>query len=155
MSLLDDDEEDSGNIAKTTFEEKKVISNDDPFGILGLDVGGNHQKNVPPPPQGNNDLGGLDLLGEFGGSQNPSSLNGPKQNKNSGDLLGDDFLGGGQKNVQPPPMQANFLSTENTGENLLNPAQTSQPQAPQPFIQPEVPQQPQTYKFKGFENDHL
>jgi hypothetical protein len=122
MSLLDDDEENSGNIAKPAFEEKKVVSNDDPFGILGLDVGGNPQNNVPPPPQGNNDLGGLDLLGGFGGSQNTSSLNAPKQNTNSGDLLGDDFLGGGQKNVQPPPMQANFLNTGYAGENLLNPA---------------------------------
>ena len=50
-SLLDDDDDEGPvNVAKPVVEEKKAVSNDDPFGILGLDVGGNQPNNAPPPP---------------------------------------------------------------------------------------------------------
>lgn len=153
----------------------------DPFDILGLDIGGN----TGPAKTNNN---GGDLLGGLGGfnfgtqpTQQPFMQPQPQPVQNKGgfdSLLDDGLLGGGVTKPptqtftpQQPPQQVNlgfdFLGTGsvttttpppvNQTPNFLG-QQTNflgQPTQPVQPVQPVQPQGQNTFKFKAYETPHV
>lgn len=136
-------------VEKPIEQPKKVVQNDDPFGILDLDIG---EPNPPAHNQGG--FGNIDF-------SQPTTVNNPPQEvkKGGGDLLDDDFLG---LNMNQPPVQnpVNFNQNPTMNQNLgfnfnQPPVQNPVTQPPQITLEQPKPVQPETHKFKGFENEHL
>ena len=172
-SLLDEDEEEVTPPPQRQEPIKQTQpKNDDPFDILGLDIGGSSQ--APPPPKNN---GAGDLLGgfSFDGPSQPthnslSNMSNPSSKPAGGDLLDGDFFGNtslthnnsqthseAPKHVNPPPPSSG-------GFDIFGGSQSPAVQNPQPgfnFNQPSPQQsqpQPQnndSFKFKAYENQHL
>ncbi len=157
--------------------QKAPVNNNDPFNILGLEIGGGNTQPIQQPI--NNGGFGGDLLG-FGMSTQPTQqpqpvVNKPTVNNNflgGGDLMGFGFstppnnpppqnLGGGFS-FNPPQNQPQPPTNNLGGFNLLGSTQPVQQQAPQPPVT--LPQQSTGFqpiinnnpnKILAYDNTHL
>jgi hypothetical protein len=126
-SLMDDDDIFNAITGGSTTTSQPVnnisantqkIVDDDPFGLLNLNVGSNIQQPKPVAQNTGFDMG---LLGFEAPSTNISqSPTQPPVQSNSFSLLGGDLLGFGNSSTQPPQtaVQPNVQPQQNTGFNL-------------------------------------
>lgn len=139
-----------------TITQPVQKQDDDPFGLLSLNVGGTTQ---PQPVLNQPTSTGFDmgLLGFGTPVQQPQIINQPNGGLN---LLGDDFLGigGNRPPVQQPVQQAvNSIPAQNTGFNF-NPSPVQSQGfgwGSQQVQQPQVAQQQNTNKFLAYENPQI
>ena len=180
-SLLDDD--DDVPVTKPPIQQQPQIhqqqaKTNDPFDILGLDIGGGGNSGSIPVSKPPVNTGG-DLLGgfSFDGSQ-PQQVQKTQSNQSGGfgSLLDDGFLGGGNTVQQPPKQPVNTQPQQSMGFDFLGTGATSPTQVPQPQTQTQTqtqnynanlfsfdsnPTQQQSqqnqnaFKFKAYETPHV
>lgn len=164
-SLLDEDDE----VPQQSVQQPQIltpvintqpISKGDPFDILGLDIG--TPTNVPPQKNGGDLLSGF----SFDTPSQPqpfftSTQQTVTQNNGGFDILGDSFLGG---NTQPKTQQVQQVQPpQSLGFDFLGMGTTSPPVnnnnnfgvSPVQPVQPVQKQDPNSFKFKAYETQHI
>lgn len=146
------------------------MKTNDPFDILGLDIGGGSAPVAKPPAN----TGG-DLLGGFSFENNQTQQVNKQQSGGIGSLLDDGFLGGGNTVQQPKqqpintqPQQSMGFDFLGTGSTNTQPAQVQSPPTQnnnnlfsfepiQTQSQTQQTQQNQqnVFKFKAYETPHV
>ncbi len=168
-NIMDDDDifgSITGGTTQTVNQPIQPVQkqqDDDPFGLMGLNVGGNPQptNTFVQPSNSGFDMG---LLGF--GNPNPPQTQPVVNNQNTGgfNLLGNDFLGmGGSQPTQPAQQTPNnFNQAPNTGFGFNQQPNQQQNQGFNWGVQPQVQPNPQVNqtqqnpnKFLAYENPQV